>query len=190
MKRSAVAAFFAAGLLAAGFAFAPPVSAATPSPADVKVEIVTSLGTIEVALDPVHAPITVKNFLRLVDAKFYDGGTFFRAVPSFVIQGGDKRRETDRDKTIPLEPPPKTGLRNVDGAISMARTPDPDSATSEFFICDGDQPNLDGSTTQPGYAAFGRVTKNMDLVRRIARLPAQGQMLLEPVKIVSIRRAS
>ena len=162
-----------------------PAGAAAP---DVRVAIVTNLGTIEIAVDPVHAPITVKNFLRLVDKKFYDGGTFFRAVPTFMIQGGNQARETANDATIPLESPLKTGLRNVDGAISMARRADPNSADTEFFICDGNQPTLDGSMTQPGYAAFGHVTKNMALVRRIARLPARDQGLLVPVKIIHIER--
>jgi len=150
-----------------------------------QIAIVTNMGTIDVVLDPAHAPITVKNFLHLVDRKFFDGGTFFRSVPGFVIQGGNKARESDRDTQITLEPPAKTGLHNLDGSIAMARTSDPNSATSEFFIDDGDQARLD---EPPGYAAFGHVTKNMDLVRKIARLPAQDQMLLVPVKIIRIRR--
>ncbi|HEV8020935.1 MAG TPA: peptidylprolyl isomerase [Candidatus Lustribacter sp.] len=168
-----------------GLAAAPAAQAQTRP---VTVAIVTNLGTIDVVLDSVDTPITTKNFLHLVDTKFYDGGTFFRAIPSFVIQGGNKTRETDHDPKIKLESPQKTGVRNVDGAISMARTPDPDSATSEFFICDGDQARLDGGPGDPGYAAFGHVTKNMDLVRKIARMPAQGQALLEPVKIIRIQR--
>jgi peptidyl-prolyl cis-trans isomerase A (cyclophilin A) len=162
--------------------------AVSAAPAAPKVAIVTSAGRIDDVLDPVHAPITTKNFLSLVDRKFYDGGTFFRAVPGFVIQGGNKTRETDHDKTIPLETPLKTGVKNLDGAIAMARTSDPDSGTSEFYIDDGDQAMLDGAPGQPGYAAFGHVTKNMDVVRKIARLPAEGQMLLAPIKIISIRR--
>jgi peptidyl-prolyl cis-trans isomerase A (cyclophilin A) len=181
-----VAALAAVTALASMLAAAPLTARAAST--DVTVAIVTSVGTIDVVLDPVHAPITTKNFLGLIDRKFYDGGTFFRAIPGFVIQGGDKPRETDRDATIPLETPLKTGLLNVDGAISMARTSNPDSATSEFFICDGAQPALDGAPGQPGYAVFGHVTKNMDLVRKIARLPGQSQMLLEPVKIISIHR--
>ncbi len=163
----------------------PPATAASP---DVKIAIVTSLGTIDLVLDPVHAPITVKNFLGLVDKKFFDGGSFFRSIPGFVIQGGNKGRETEHDPEIQLETPAKTGLKNVDGAISMARTSEPNSATSEFFIDDGDQARLDGSASEPGYAVFGHVTSNMELVRKIARLPAQEQILLQPVKIVSIRR--
>jgi len=163
-------------------------SPARAAQSEVRIAIVTTLGTIEVALDPEHAPVTTKNFLHDVDAKFYDDGTFFRAIPGFVIQGGNKTREHDNDPTIRLESPLKTGLKNVDGAISMARTPDPDSASSEFFICDGDQPALDGTNARDGYAAFGHVTKNMELVRRIARLPADQQLLLKPVRIISVRR--
>jgi len=156
--------------------------------ADIRIAIVTNQGTINVALDPVHAPVTTKNFLHYVDAKFYDGGTFFRAIPGFVIQGGNKGREQPNDRPITLEAPIKTGIRNTDGAISMARTNDPDSATSEFFICDGDQARLDGGMDQPGYAAFGHVTSGMDIVRKIARQPAENQMLTTPVKIVKVYR--
>ena len=180
---SAVAAVAA---LASMLAAAP--LAARAAETDVHIAIVTSLGTIDADLDPVHAPITTKNFLALIDHKFFDGGTFFRSVPGFVIQGGNKTREKDNDRTIKLETPLKTGLKNTDGALAMARTQDPDSATSEFFIDDGDQAMLDGSASQPGYAVFGHVTKNLDLVKKIARLPAQGQMLLEPIKIISIKR--
>ena len=162
------------------------VSAAPQS--EVRVKIVTQRGDIVVALDPKRAPKTVANFLRYVDAKFYDGGTFFRAIPGFVIQGGNQPREKPDDVAIPLESPANTGIFNKDGAISMARTTDPNSAVSEFFICDGDQPALDGSKTAPGYAAFGRVVSGMDVVRAIAHAPAQAEHLLEPVKIVSIAR--
>jgi cyclophilin family peptidyl-prolyl cis-trans isomerase len=159
------------------------VSAAVPP--DVRVRIVTSKGDIVVALDPSRAPKTTANFLHFVDSKFYDGGTFFRAVPGFVIQGGNQPREKPADPTVSLEPPASTGVHNTDGAISMARTSDPNSASSEFFICDGQQPMLD---TPPGYAAFGHVVSGMDLVRSIARLPAQDEHLVEPVKIVRIVR--
>ena len=186
MNRSAVAILIA--LVASASNLATGQQPAGAASTDVKIAIVTSLGTIDLVLDPVHAPVTVKNFLGLVDKKFFDGGSFFRSVPGFVIQGGNKGRETDHDPEIQLETPAKTGLKNVDGAISMARTSDPNSATSEFFIDDGDQARLDGSATEPGYAVFGHVTGNMDLVRKIARMPAQNQQLLQPVTIVRIRR--
>jgi peptidyl-prolyl cis-trans isomerase A (cyclophilin A) len=186
MRRSSLALFLAAGFALGALAGAPqPAAAAGPG---VTIEIVTSLGTIEAVLDPVHAPISTKNFLHYIDAKFFNGGSFFRSVPGFVIQGGNKTKEAPNDVPIKLETPYKTGLKNIDGALSMARTSDPDSATSEFFIDDGDQGRLDGSATEPGYAVFGHVTKNMDLVRKIARLPAEGQMLLAPVKIIKIVR--
>jgi peptidyl-prolyl cis-trans isomerase A (cyclophilin A) len=153
-----------------------------------QVKIVTALGNIVVALDQKHAPKTVANFLQYVDAKFYNGGSFFRAGPGFVIQGGNKPRENPSDKKLELEPPIKTGLRNTSGAISMARTSDPNSATSEFFICEAAQPTLDGSMTTPGYAAFGHVVSGMDVVHKIARLPAENQMLVAPVKILKIVR--
>lgn len=154
----------------------------------VKIRIVTTDGPIVVALDPVHAPKTVANFLHYVDAKFYNGGTFFRAIPGFVIQGGDKPKESPNDPKLTLEDSQTTGLKNLDGSISMARTADPDSATSEFFIDDGAQPSLDGSPSAPGYAAFGKVISGMAVVRKIARLPAQSEYLLTPVKIVTIER--
>lgn len=160
-------------------------AAAAPAP---RVKIVTTAGSIVVALDPKRAPKTVANFLHYVDAHFYDGGTFFRAIPGFVIQGGNRPNEKPTDPKVPLETPLRTGLRNTNGAISMARTRDPDSATSEFFICDGNQARLDGTASQPGYAAFGHVVSGMDVVRAIARLPVQGQMLTTPVTIVRIVR--
>jgi peptidyl-prolyl cis-trans isomerase A (cyclophilin A) len=162
--------------------------AAAPIPKGPRVQIVTSQGAIVVALDPDHAPKTVANYLRYVDKGFYNGGTFFRAIPGFVIQGGNKPKESPSDPKLVLEDPVKTGLQNRDGSIAMARTQDPNSATSEFYIDDGDQPSLDGSMSQPGYAAFGQVVSGMDVVRKIARLPSQGEMLVKPVKIVRITR--
>jgi len=168
-----------------------PAPAMTIAPRDaVPIRITTAQGTIDVVLDKTHTPKTTANFLHYVDTGFYNGGTFFRAVPGFVIQGGNKTRERLTDPKIPLEGPIKTGLRNLDGAISMARTEDPNSATSEFYICDGDQPSLDGSMSEPGYAAFGHVTKGMDVVRKIVNLPAANQMLNKPVPIVRIARVA
>jgi len=177
-------------LLAAGMTLGVLTSASAPASAagDVTIEIVTSMGTIEAVVDPVHAPVTTKNFLKNVDRKFYFGGSFFRSIPGFVIQGGNKTKETPGDVPIVLEAPIKTGLKNVDGALSMARRNDPNSGTSEFFICDGDQARLDGTDATSGYAVFGHVTKNMDLVRKIAHLPGQDQYLMNPVTIVRIVR--
>ena len=154
----------------------------------VSVRIVTSVGTIVVELDPAHAPVTTANFLHYVEAKFFDGGTIFRAIPGFVIQGGNKAKESSEGPPIKLEDPKDTGVKNVDGAIAMARTDDPNSATTEFFLDDGAQTALDGPPGQAGYAAFGHVTSGMDVVRKIARMPASAEMLAKPVRIVKIER--
>lgn len=165
-----------------------------------KVAIDTELGTIEIALDAIHAPRTTANFLRYVTAGAYAGGAFHRTVrpdnqPQSpvkiqVIQGA-AAREDRAFAPISLERTRDTGLHHIDGAISMARDT-PDSATSDFFICIGDQPELDfGGRRNPdgqGFAAFGRVVQGMDLVRRIQALPAEGQTLRAPVKILAIRR--
>ena len=170
-----------------------PAAAASPAPAaanhGTRVKIVTDLGDIVVELNDKQAPLTTANFLRYVDAKFYNGGSFFRAIPGFVIQGGNRPHENEAtDQRITLESPATTGIKNTDGAISMARTSDPNSATSEFFICDGDQPHLDPSGMSAGYAAFGHVTSGMSIVRKIARLPGEQQMLLTPVTILRVVR--
>jgi peptidyl-prolyl cis-trans isomerase A (cyclophilin A) len=185
-KRFTFAALLASALLLPAAAPAP----AAPVPGGgTRVKIVTQFGDIVVVLNDKQAPITTANFLRYVDAKFYNGGSFFRAIPGFVIQGGNRPLERDAtDPKIVLEGPAATGIKNTDGAISMARTTDPNSATSEFFICDGDQPRLDGSADAPGYAAFGHVVSGMDVVRKIARLPAEQQMLVVPVAIQKVVR--
>jgi peptidyl-prolyl cis-trans isomerase A (cyclophilin A) len=179
------AALAAFALLALPLALESRAGAAT-SPSAPRVKIVTSEGTFVVVLDPVHAPKTVANFLHYVDKKFYNGGSFFRVVPGFVIQGGNRPHEKPTDAKIDLESPQSTGILNKDGAISMARTSDPNSATSEFFIDVGDQPSLD---TPPGYAAFGHVVSGMDIVRKIIAEPAQDEMLVSEVKIIKIVRA-
>jgi cyclophilin family peptidyl-prolyl cis-trans isomerase len=175
---------------AAQTASAAPSSAVTVPPSGPKIRIVTTAGTIVAVLDPKDAPKTVANFLRYVDRKFYNGGTFFRAIPGFVIQGGNKAKESPNDVPIPLEDTSVTGLKNLDGSLAMARTSDPNSATSEFFIDDGAQTSLDGGPGMPGYAAFGKVVSGMDVVRKIVQLPANGQYLVTPVTIVKIERVS
>lgn len=165
-----------------------------------RVAIETELGTLEIALEPAKAPRTTANFLRYVDAGAYMGGRFHRAVTKDnqpqnkvkieVVQAGAAREDKDFPP-IPLERTKETGLRHLDGTISMARGTQ-DSATSDFFICIGDQPELDfGGRRNPdgqGFAAFGRVVKGMEVVRRIQGRPAQGQTLVPPVRILVVRR--
>jgi peptidyl-prolyl cis-trans isomerase A (cyclophilin A) len=186
LKRFTFATLALAALLLPAASPAPAAGVAEKGP---RVRIVTQFGDIVVLLNDKRAPVTTANFLRYVDAKFYNGGSFFRSVPGFVIQGGNRARENDAtDPKIALEAPTNTGVRNTDGAISMARTSEPNSATSEFFICDGDQPRLDGSALSAGYAAFGHVISGMEIVRKIARLPAEQQILLSPVTILRVVR--
>ena len=162
-----------------------------------RVQIDTALGSITVELDAVNAPITTANFLRYVLEGFYSDGEFFRTVTAenqpndtvkiAVIQAGaNPAREGESYEPIPLERTSETGLLHVDGAISMARS-GPDSATHSFFICVGDQPELDfGGKRNPdgqGFAAFGRVIEGMDLVREINAMPADGQSLAPPLRI-------
>jgi peptidyl-prolyl cis-trans isomerase A (cyclophilin A) len=172
-----------------------------PKPADVRVLLETALGEIELLVDVEHAPVTARNFLRTVEDGRYDGGRFHRTVTPenqpdnkvkiAVIQAGvAPAQETLDGPPIPLERTRDTGLAHVDGAVSMARDT-PDSATSDFFICVGAQPSLDfGGARNPdgqGFAAFGRVVRGMDVVRRIWRSPAKGQALEPPVRIVRAR---
>jgi len=164
--------------------------------------ITTSLGTIEVRIDTRRAPLTGANFLRYVDDDLYSGGTFFRTVHMNnqpddslrieVIQGGaDRMRQDTFFDPIELERTSDTGLLHRDGTISMARG-GPDTATDSFFICIGDQPELDfGGMRNPdgqGFAAFGHVTRGMDVVRAIQASPAEGQSISEPVIVESVRR--
>jgi peptidyl-prolyl cis-trans isomerase A (cyclophilin A) len=171
--------------------------------APVVVTLKTERGDIVLELDAERAPITAANFLRYVDAGRYDGGGFHRTVrldnqPGKtalieVVQAGVQPEQSASDYApIALERTPKTGLRHVEGTLSMARE-GPDSATSDFFICIGDQPSLDfGGKRNPdgqGFAAFGRVVKGMEVVRRIQSAPADGQRLTPPILILSARRS-
>jgi len=158
--------------------------------------IETNKGTMKVQLDDVHAPITSKNFVDLANAKFYDGLTFHRVEPGFVIQGGDPKgngtggseksitleiwAEGDKEATIgkPLPAGKKPIImHNAAGVISMARTSDPNSATSQFFITLGAAPHLDG-----GYAAFGHVTEGLDVLKNIRVGDKMTKVTIEEIK--------
>jgi peptidyl-prolyl cis-trans isomerase A (cyclophilin A) len=168
-----------------------------PSIENPRVKIDTALGSLTVELDARRAPITTRNFLRYVEQGLYTGGTFFRTVTASnqpddkikiaVIQAGaDPAREGEEHPPIPLERTRNTGLRHLDGVISMARL-GPDTATHSFFICVGDRPELDFAGKRnpdgQGFAAFGKVVEGMDVVRRIHAAPADGQSLDPPIRI-------
>ena len=176
--------------------------AAAQSP---RVLIDTDAGEITVELFADRAPLSSANFLRYVTERRYDGGAFYRVVTTAnqpsdslrieVIQGGLDRDGSKRLPAIAHEAGVKTGIRHVDGTISMARGR-PGSASSEFFLVIGDQPSLDfGGARNPdgeGFAAFGRVVQGMDVVRRIQAMPADSappQRLKTPVRIRSMRVA-
>jgi len=181
-------------LLCAAAVRSGPASAQSPP----HVLIVTGMGEIEVEVDAAHAPVTAANFLRYVDLGFYSNfGRFHRTVREenqqgsnikiAVIQAGFEPYRAQDFPPIRLERTSVTGLRHLDGTISMARDT-PDNATSDFFICIGDQPELNyGGKRNPdgqGFAAFGRVVRGMDVVRKIQKEPARGQAFVPVIPIL------
>ena len=176
---------------------------------EVKVVLETSAGAIEVEVFPRAAPISACDFLSYVDAQLYDGATFYRVVrpdndrgqPNIeVIQGG-VAQDAQPKPPVAHETTSQTGLRHKDGTLSLARGAVGTGSAAAFFIVIGEQPSLDfGGTRNPdrqGFAAFGRVVRGMDVVRRIQAMPAdapvedayvQGQILREPVVIERAKR--
>ena len=165
--------------------------------------IKTGLGDIIVSLDLKNAPVTSANFLRYVDSNLLDSTCFYRVVRMDnqprdsvrieVIQGGRYKDEENGFTPIAHETTNITGLKHLDGVISMARSA-PGTATSEFFICIGDQPDLDfgGKRNRDGqgFAAFGRIERGMDVVLKIHSIKAPGQYLDKPVKILTVKRVN
>jgi peptidyl-prolyl cis-trans isomerase A (cyclophilin A) len=171
----------------------------------VRVRIETDAGTMIVALDHKHAPVTTTNFIRYADDHRFDGTAFYRAARrpktpgEGFIQGGIAHSARLMLPPIRLEPTSETGLRHLDGTISMAHST-PDTAMGDFVICLGAQPGLDASPGKgdKGFAAFGRVVEGLDVARHIlaaptvaqaGRGPMSGQHLVSPVRIVRVSRA-
>jgi peptidyl-prolyl cis-trans isomerase A (cyclophilin A) len=175
-------------------------------PAPVQVVFETSLGAITIEVNVAKAPVTAANFLRYVDAGLYNGGRFHRAVrpdtetrkdvPIEVVQATRAPRtpETPSFPPIKLERTNATGLTHVDGAVSMARSTDADSAVADFFICIGAQPLLDFGGARnadgQGFAVFGRVIAGMDVVKKIQAAPVRDgtQTLAPPIHILKAVR--
>ena len=166
-----------------------------------KVVIETSFGNITIELYEKQAPITTKNFIRYINEKRWEGSTFYRVVTPTnqpnskvkieVIQGG--LYEDDHPQNLPPiahETTKQTGIKHLDGVISMARY-EPGTATFEFFICVGDQPKLDfggnRNLDNVGYAAFGRVIEGMDVVKIIHAQPEKEQYLTPRIPITNIK---
>jgi peptidyl-prolyl cis-trans isomerase A (cyclophilin A) len=145
-----------------------PAKSAAPT-----VVLETSMGDLVIELDPVHAPVTVDNFLKYVKSGFYNGTIFHRVIENFMIQGGGYTKEKNQKR--PLYPPIKlesrNGLKNLRGTISMARMNQPESATCQFFINVVDNPALDfNEITNPmGCAVFGQVVQGMEVVDKIRK---------------------
>ena len=142
--------------------------------ADTVVDVVTSMGTFSIELDSEKAPKSVANFLEYVDAKHYDGTLFHRVINGFMVQGGGYDEKYERRATkAPVENEADNGLKNEKYTVAMARTPDPNSASSQFFINvkDNEFLNYKAPTMQGwGYAVFGKVVEGKDTVDKIAKV--------------------
>jgi cyclophilin family peptidyl-prolyl cis-trans isomerase len=154
----------------------------------------TSMGTITVELNKEKAPITVENFLKYVDAGFYDNLIFHRVMSNFMIQGGgfdEKMNEKSEGQRGQIKNESGNGLSNVKGTIAMARRPDPGSAQNQFFINVEDNSRLDNYSG--GYAVFGKVIDGMDVVEKIRKVKTTSRaghddVPVEPVTIKSAKR--
>ena len=197
-------------LLLSAFVAAPlaaqtPLGILAPAPKEdlIPVAIDTSAGRIVIALDRGRAPVTTANFLRYVDAHRFDGETFYRAMKTGeqggLIQGGIRSDARKLFPPIAHEPTSKTGLKNIAGAVSIARL-EPGTARADFFILTTDIPGFDAGAPggdPDGFAVFGRVTEGMEVVNAIFASPVsatkgegamKGQMLDPPIKIIKASR--
>ncbi|HXH76262.1 MAG TPA: peptidylprolyl isomerase [Bacteriovoracaceae bacterium] len=174
------------------FVFSVSVFAANPL-----VTMETSLGSVEIELNEAKAPVSVKNFLSYVDKKFYDNTIFHRVINNFMIQGGGFTKDMKEKKTgKSITNEAANGLQNSVGTIAMARTSDPNSATSQFFINVSNNSSLNYTGPGPsaiGYAVFGKVINGMHIVERIkavktGTISGYSDVPMDPVIIKSIRR--
>jgi cyclophilin family peptidyl-prolyl cis-trans isomerase len=186
--------FLIISILGVLMAFATTIQANKTNP---KVIMKTSMGDITIELYPDKAPITVKNFFSYVDEKFFDGTIFHRVMKRFMIQGGGLTPDFTEKPTKPtIKNEAANKLKNKRGTIAMARMPDKDSATSQFFINHVDNPGLDHRDNTPegyGYAVFGKVINGMDVVDAIANVTimtksGRANVPRETITIISIRR--
>ncbi|MFK7975954.1 MAG: peptidylprolyl isomerase [Halioglobus sp.] len=160
------------------------------APASVIVVMKTTEGDITIALNAKKAPVTVANFLKYIDSGFYSGTVFHRVIPNFMIQGGGFLPDmTEKATSDPIINESRNRLHNTRGTIAMARTSDPDSATSQFFINQRSNLRLDWAPGRPGYTVFGEVISGIDIVDFIATAPTgrSGRMSDVPVKPIVIK---
>ena len=154
----------------------------------------TTLGNFTIELYEDKAPVSAENFLRYVDEAFFDGTVFHRIVPGFVIQGGGFTEDMSQKKNHPpIKNEADNGVKNTRGTLSMARTNDINSATSQFFVNLKDNDFLDHTRGNFGYAVFGKVTEGMDVIDKIAAVKTGRRrgfedVPLDPVIMTSVRR--
>ena len=161
------------------------------------VKLTTSMGEITIQLDQENAPITTENFIKYVESGFYNGTIFHRVIPNFMIQGGGHLEDMTPkdDKLDPILNEANNGLQNVRGSIAMARTANPHSASSQFFINHVDNPFLNFRTNQVdegwGYAVFGQVIEGIEVVDEIAGVQTGGLKGYQdvPVEVVVLLKA-
>lgn len=154
-----------------------------------KVRLVTSMGDIVLELDAEKAPRSTQNFVQYVKARHFDGTIFHRVIATFMIQGGGMKPDLSQKPTRPpIELESRNGLSNLRGTIAMARTNDPNSATSQFFINVVDNQRLDADQARDGngYAVFGRVIEGMDVVDRIKDVPVAPNGLHQHVPVTAV----
>lgn len=173
--------------------------AAGPEKSALQVEFQTSLGSFLVELYPDKAPKTVANFMRYVNGNFYKNTIFHRTIQGFMIQGGGFTADMAQKPALPpISNEAGNGLRNEVSTIAMARTADPDSATSQFFINVTDNVALDYRGNNPesvGYCVFGKVIRGMEVVHQISRVPTKSSGIfqnvpVQPVIILDVRPVS
>ncbi|OUS24992.1 hypothetical protein A9Q99_22360 [Gammaproteobacteria bacterium 45_16_T64] len=155
----------------------------------------TDRGPVEIELFVKEAPITTKNFLAYIDSGFYDGVIFHRTIPGFMVQTGGFGEDLKRKQTLPpIKNEANNGLKNTVGTLSMARTNDPHSATSQIFINVNNNASLDyAGSRNAGYAVFAKVSKGMDIIHGIStvktkRVMQHGNVPVDPIHIVSMTR--
>ncbi|MBX3387127.1 MAG: peptidyl-prolyl cis-trans isomerase [Phycisphaeraceae bacterium] len=158
--------------------------------------MVTTMGDLVIELDNENAPISTKNFLAYVDKGFYDGTIFHRVIPGFMIQGGGFTSDmTQKPTDKPIKNEWKNGLKNLRGTLSMARTSNPDSATTQFFLNVVDNAFLDQPRDGAAYAVFGRVLSGMEVADKIVAVPTvrkggHENVPKDPIEIKSVTRMS
>ncbi|MBN2541615.1 peptidyl-prolyl cis-trans isomerase [bacterium] len=142
------------------------------------------MGNFDLELYPDKAPITVENFLNYVNEGFFDGLIFHRIISSFVIQGGGFDAQMNKKQTKPpIKNEASNGLKNLKYTISMARTNDPNSATSQFFLNVRDNSNLDYRPGNPGYAVFGKIISGFDVIEKIRVVPTTTKGMYQDVPV-------